>query len=538
MVVKKNKARSTSTQDGVPKLPESFRTRSGVDFDPRADHWNYLDGIDRVKIDFGYYRKYISADLLVVFKSVLMHSSSELAAGSLLDFAYAFKVFCEATFKNEVIFSITRDHVKHFWIYAASETYKKTLRQVFLRWLRRGYTGLERAASEYIKSERLVYKRAGEAVLTWCPISGPLTHLEFSSTYNAILDAYGVGKLSKQKFLVLWLSACLGLRPRQIALLKAIDCSKIVEGGLVRYVLDIPRIKQKAQLLRDEMYRLNIIEEVGALLYSQALASEQHFSGTLDDPLQGPLFFSAALTAGSTAPESDEVEVASGLISDEREPTEKELGKGYEYHFKPATIATWSQSLYLKLELKSERVGENFRINASRMRRSYGTRLAAEGYAPSVIAQLMTHRDIKSSKIYIAATSGLQTRLDRSMAFELAPLAQAFKGELLMDWDDKADTQVVKDLRIAKSNDPLGKCGKHGFCGFAAPIACYTCKKFKPWVDGPHLAVFDYLWKKREKREGLNIKNDSNMVMLHDQTIVAVAQVIMLCEIARKNNDE
>lgn len=26
-----------------------------------------------------------------------------------------------------------------------------------------------------------------------------------------------------------------------------------------------------------------------------------------------------------------------------------------------------------------------------------------------------------------------------------------------------------------------------------APIACYTCKNFQAWVDGPHEAVLDYL---------------------------------------------
>ena len=141
---------------------------------------------------------------------------------------------------------------------------------------------------------------------------------------------------------------------------------------------------------------------------------------------------------------------------------------------------------------------------------------------------MLGHRDIKSSKPYIAATSRLQDRLDKSLAFELAPVAQAFRGEFLNPEDSHSDQPIIRDLRLIPSGEQLGKCDKTGYCGHAAPVACYTCKKFRPWKDGPHELIFDFLWERRKSRS-TEFEKDVHMTMLHDRTILAVAQVILQC---------
>ena len=77
---------------------------------------------------------------------------------------------------------------------------------------------------------------------------------------------------------------------------------------------------------------------------------------------------------------------------------------------------------------------------------------------------------------------------------------------------------------------PMGNCGKHGFCGFLAPIACYTCVNFQPWLDGPHEAVLDYLIGERDR---LAAQTDLRIASVNDRTILAVAEVVRLCEARR-----
>jgi hypothetical protein len=72
----------------------------------------------------------------------------------------------------------------------------------------------------------------------------------------------------------------------------------------------------------------------------------------------------------------------------------------------------------------------------------------------------------------------------------------------------------------------MGNCGKYSFCGFNAPIACYTCRNFQPWLDGPHEAVYEYLVNERERL----MKTDKQIARILDRTILAVVEVIRRCD--------
>ncbi|MDN4053126.1 hypothetical protein QPK32_08550 [Massilia sp. YIM B02763] len=525
----------TSKKLEIPELPESFTTSSGATFNPRLNRWTYRDGIDSIDIDFSKYEALLSPELVTILKAVLMHSTLELAPQTIVSTEYAFHKFCLSIREDRKIFFFTKGHVVDFWKKEKVNRYKAAVRQLFVWWYRHQYPGVNPNAVSYVTSQK-GETGSGMAVLTWCPVKGPLTNLEFGAMYKALLEAYGSDEMSRQLFLMVWLTASLGLRPRQIALLKVGDFTETSNDGFVTYTLDVTRIKQKSQALRDELYTWKIIPEIGEIFSAQAKFSRAFFKDVLTDPADAPLFFRDGDDFDFSDSENRGTIDIEEELDEDGEPEADEFGGGYDYHLSAGMTSAWIRIGFEKLDVQSERVGGDIRLNAARMRKTYGTRLAAEGRPPSVIALLMTHRSVRSSRHYIAATSGLQHRLDKALAFELAPLAQAFKGELLTSWDDEADSPVVRDLRLVKSADPLGKCGKHGYCGFAAPIACYTCKKFRPWLDGPHAAVFEYLWEKREQRADKKIKNDANMIMLHDQSIIAVAQVIMKCEQFRREN--
>jgi hypothetical protein len=74
---------------------------------------------------------------------------------------------------------------------------------------------------------------------------------------------------------------------------------------------------------------------------------------------------------------------------------------------------------------------------------------------------------------------------------------------------------------------PVGNCGKFGFCGFLAPIACYTCNNFNAWLDGPHEKILHTLI---EERDRLSSTADKRIAAVNDRTILAVAQVVEACK--------
>ena len=77
----------------------------------------------------------------------------------------------------------------------------------------------------------------------------------------------------------------------------------------------------------------------------------------------------------------------------------------------------------------------------------------------------------------------------------------------------------------------LGTCGSYGFCGALAPIACYTCNHFQPWLDGPHEAVLDGLIYDRDKV--LEKTEDRKIASVNDRLILAVSDVVGRCSAIR-----
>jgi hypothetical protein len=149
-----------------------------------------------------------------------------------------------------------------------------------------------------------------------------------------------------------------------------------------------------------------------------------------------------------------------------------------------------------------------------------------------VIAELLDHTDLQNVGVYVSATSEIIERIDRAVAIKLAPLAQAFAGILV---DGKTEQDVPHGLRIVAPKQsqgfaPVGSCGQHGFCGFAAPIACYTCSSFHAWLDGPHEEILEYLVAERDRLMTVDVR----IASVNDRTILAVAQVVEMCNCAQE----
>jgi len=174
----------------------------------------------------------------------------------------------------------------------------------------------------------------------------------------------------------------------------------------------------------------------------------------------------------------------------------------------------------------SERTGAITNINPYRFRYTLGTNLAREGRGEYVIAEALDHSDTQNVGVYVKNIPEIVARIDKAVALQLAPLAQAFQGLLVVD-ETTAGRGGDRSSRICSAGGNVGSCGSYGFCGALAPVACYTCSHFQPWLDGPHELVLDELI--RERDSVYEDTGDLKIASVNDRLILAVSDVVNRC---------
>lgn len=378
--------------------------------------------------------------------------------------------------------------------------------RIFLRrWQTLGLAGLEADAIEALNKMRFLTQPSGEAVLTHDPRMGAFTDIELEGIVSGINRSFRDGRLTQEEFVLVWLFLATGARPIQLAALKAKDllCSEAADGTRV-YWINLPQAKKRAPI-RAHMKRMKLVSQVGELVKS-------HIDVTLK----------RALGAGlATVDEEDEpLFVGTGG------------GVGFERHVPSAMLTQRLQKALTLIGVVSERTGELLYVNARRFRYTLGSRAAVGGANVHQIAELLGHSTILTARIYVEARPEILERIDKAIALQMAPIAQAFAGVLVDRTKDPRlndPTRFIIDPSVAE--DAIGSCGKHSFCGLAAPISCYTCTQFYPWIDAAHEEVLNKLLQERERQ--LASHGDATIAAINDRLILAVAEVVLLCQQAQ-----
>lgn len=493
---------------GGPSLPSQARTRSGVVFDPRRDRWGFREGLTDVVIGFDGWG--LESSLLKTgFKLALTWLLSSYSPKHVMNmyarskqlFVYLIKRF------GALPLEISEEHLISYAADPAvlKKGYLSALSGFLKKWHELGYPGVSKGAVDYLKSVRLRGNEKGAAVRTMDPVSGPLTVMETEALLDALSDAFRDQKVSAQDYLLAWLVIAIGMRPVQYAALKVCDLKVLrTQGGDETFMLSIPRAKQQGVSdIRSVKKDRAILPEVGKLMLLHIQEVKLRLSGRLSDLEQAPMFPARSVQRNA---------------------------KGYEFHNGSGALAVMVKQVMNSLHVSSHRTGERIQITATRFRRTIGTRAAEEGHGPLVIAEILDHTDTQNVGVYTEATPAIMERIDRAIAMQMAPLAQAFAGKLIKGEAEAtrgADpSSRIIDLRIDRSGQPMGSCGQYSHCGFSAPIACYRCSCFEPWLDGPHEAVLAYLLDRREK---LLATTDERMASINDLAILAVAEVVRRC---------
>jgi integrase len=501
----------------LPGLPELARTRSGVQFDPHAERWSFRDSSDNVSLNFTKLRL-VTDSFLMASKLTLLWYAENMSPSHLMNMYQRLEhlIRVVAVGRNKPLNEITsRDIINYRSTLSKRDSwYLGSLSGMLQKWHQLGYPGVTDDAVALLKQFRVEGNIKGEAVLTMDPEHGPFTDIEIQSIQAGLDRQLSDGQISLENYLLVYLYMLLGQRSIQYAGLKVCDVGvNLSKEGVPVYTLRIPRAKQRAQLSRSEFKNRVLIPQIGELLVEHTNQVRTEYAGKLPDPSEAPLFPAKQNRAN--------------------EPT------GFKFHRTSGSLADSLERTLNKLHVISERTGKPIHITATRFRRTVGTRAATEGHGELIIAELLDHTDTQNVGVYVEATPGIVERIDRAVAIQLAPLAQAFAGVLIADESQATragdPTSRVCDPHFDSSMKPMGNCGKHGFCGSLAPIACYTCSNFQPWLDGPHEAVLSHLISERER---VLATSDIRIASINDRTILAVAEVVRRCEEIRMEASE
>lgn len=492
------------------------RTRAGYWFDEREPFWrldkNNLVNVQRL-------REHIDGEILNGFISTLAHYARTLSGNhtrNILD-------RCLAFFAATGSAVIDPTSLINYRATLRRETeWKLGVIKGFLRkWHDLGHPGIKEEVIDLLDGWTLKPNIKGDAVKRLDPNDGPLTDNELTAFNEGAVRAFENNRISLDELAICLLVSHTGRRPIQIAQTKVcdLDGTKANKKGESMYLIHIPRAKQRAAVFRESFKTFAITLELWAILDAQRKSSIVSVEQALGYKLQEndratfPLFPDLKALKNITSI----AELRALLATD-------------QLHLRSAQITTILKKVVDVGSIVSERTGEIINVVATRFRYTKGTRAAREGFGLMVIAELLDHTDIQNAGVYTKNVPEHAQALDKAVGLQLAPYAQAFQGLIV---DREADARRGNDpsSRIRYRGKNTATCGQFGFCGANAPIPCYTCNHFQPWLDGPHEEILADLLTERKHVE--EITGDTTMSSVNDRTIFAVINVIQGCDARR-----
>lgn len=392
--------------------------------------------------------------------------------------------------------------------------------RIFLQKLTKlGLGGVDPAVITLLDRLNLKRNLEGEAVRLRCPHKGALSPIEFGALQSRVTDAFESAAMALDDFALTTLFAATGRRPVQLGDLKHVDLIEVRSSdGLSEFILNVPRRKQRGTTWRDLFKPVALVPEIGQVmktLIQENLATlPVEYLGLARQSLEMcPLF------PNWKAIEENKAKSALAIES---------LLKSETLHVATGSLRKKLEANISSLSIPSERTGRALEVFPTRLRRTVATNAAREGYGPLAIAEILDHSTDSHARVYTENVPEHVDAINAAVARQLAPLAQAFAG-VLVDSEADATRGQDKTSRIrSEAGSEAGSCGRFGFCGACAPIACYTCRNFEPWLNGDHEEILEHLLSERTRI--MDQTQDPVMASVNDRTILGVAEVIRRCE--------
>ncbi len=505
----KNKIKTT-TLPAIMNKPVT--AQSGYRFIPCENRW-VLDRNVTILLNF---LDYIDVENANFIRCVLCDRAREYKSYTVRTEVEAFRHL----FKN-----LTQISVGNFlqWLETlkSSITFEKAtlIRKLVLFGVERGYPGISDDLVTLLRELPLKTKRKVtlKTVETFDITYGPFSDIEFQNVLAKSLIAFEKGTISLKQYVLLMLFAQTGRRGIQIAELRLKDLKELrTKQDTPIYLLNVPRAKQRNQHFR-ELFNTTVVDHdlwLTLNLYKkQVIKTLVSRIGPVPEAvlIELPFFYKKSRLNWLKSVEQ--------LI---------EYSKSDALHMTAYELQAEFMDISRKLNVISERTGEKLSITPKRFRHTLGTNMAREGYGVSVIAENLDHSTNVVAGTYVNNSPEIVKRLDAALAMQLAPLAQAFTGVIITS-ENEATRGKDPSSRVSNGNANLGSCGSYGFCSALAPVACYTCSHFQPWLDAPHQSVLTLLLEERQRI--IEATGDEKIAAVNDRLILAVNEVVQKCDV-------
>jgi hypothetical protein len=517
-----NKSQGVGQKEPAQELlfDKKYTSKANYELDPNDNVWNLSKDNP---VSFNVLSECVSADTRYWIKKVLVTYVDEYSAVYLCNIIQSlvdlYKTIGDVEITDVELrnFRSTLD-IRNEWKLGAIVAFLN-------KWKKKGYPGITADAIEYLKEQTLKGSVKGEAVQLLDPEAGPLSDIEVQALHEGLNSAYHKGAISTEDYAAVLLQSSLGSRSAQITKAKIKDMLKGErENKEIAYFINMPRAKNGLGW-RDEFSLKSINELMWDLLemHSQDIINSvlNSFPSINKDLLSElPLFPNWDFLDGLNT-ESELVEILKADID--------------VLHVGTKVFGRNQTDIIKSLNCISERTGEPLHINPRRFRYTLGTNLGRDGISTTGIAEALDHADTQNAGIYTKNNPEVAEAISKAVDLQLIPLAQAFAGNLI-DSEKDAVNGNKRNKRIRFSDEDnnisLATCGEHGYCSEYAPVACYTCSLFQPWVDAPHEVVLNFLLTERDRIA--EVTNDARVTTAQDRSILAVKEVIKKCDIRKQ----
>lgn len=485
---------------------EKFFSKDGYEVSIASGYW-------RLNKDQAFYTaslpEWLNGDLNRAFRQVLAVYGETCSASHAVNLFRRFKDYFEYIEGNHGMEPFSPESFMSYRGKMVRTEYVLSPMRGFLRsWVGLGYPGIPPETLPMLEKWRIKGNEKGYAVQSMCPESGPFSDIEMDGIVSGVLNCYAAGRLELRDTCYAMILAMTGRRPIQLPSLKIKDL--IASGD--KYFINFPRAKQRYGQWRGSFTKFEIVEDLWVLLQTQAKSVKSAFEERVGKEIPLSLVIELPLFPA----------VAKYSVS---ESLKEQLGGDF-LHARVDEVSNSMRTVKEVVGVISHRTGAIIHLNAYRFRYTLGTNLAREGRGEYIIAEALDQSDLQNVGVYVKNIPEIVERIDKAVALQLAPLAQAFQGLLVAD-ETKARRGADRSSRIRSAGGNVGTCGSYGFCGALAPVACYTCSHFQPWLDGPHELVLDELIRERDGVR--DITGDLKIASANDRLILAVSDVVTRC---------
>jgi len=487
---------------------------NGYEFDIESDFW-VLNKNRGINVDFiNNFDLPIQEDL----RSTLCYFAEFKSAYHTFNVCLAIKNYLDKT-GRKTIDELGLLTYKSFYS-KKNEEYRLGVLRVFLKQLYfLEFNAVSDQVFELLNSWKLSGNDKGTAVLSLDPEEGPYSDIEFEAIKNGLDNKYAEAVIDDGDYSLAQLFAATGRRPIQIASLKIGDLR--IDSSMLEtptYIIRIPKAKVRGRGFRSEFTDFALIESIGQVLSLHIANIEKKAEHQLGRKLSEqerillPMFPDDIRQLKNLPPE----EISAVLTTDAT-------------HSKTLEITSKLKRVIDKLHITSERTGQPLKTTGYRFRYTLGTRAAREGAGVLTIATLLDHSDTQNTNVYVANIPEHARTISEIMNSSLMHYASAFQGEIV-ESEEHVLTNIpgAQRIRTNNSSDNVGSCGTSSMCHDYAPVACYTCPKFKAWRDAPHHIILK--WLLDERKRIIEQTNDLEIAAINDRAIYAVTQVIKRCE--------